>query len=153
MRLQDQASARLSSRAMDADHDRRLRVRFRKSRSAGMTRDRVAIHLEALHGEAVLAIGPEHEILHGVLGAALRGRTDQRLGEFDLLDEPLTHRAQDAVAQAGLDAHEGSSGKVEEGPARPRQYKASRGESNATQALPPAAATCYAGANTIRRMT
>src|SRR5437879_4742003 len=97
-----------------------------------MTRYRIAVHLEAFHGEAVIAIGSEHEILDRMFGAALRGKTDQRLGECDLFGKPLTHRIEDTVAQAGFDAHEGTRRKVKERP--PRQYKACRGESNALSA-------------------
>ena len=105
MRLQDQRAARLTARMVDADHDRRVGMLLGEGRAARMGRDRGAVHLEAVHGEAALLQRPEDEVLAGMLLATQRGKADQLLREGDLLGEARLDGGKDLVAKRGIERH------------------------------------------------
>jgi hypothetical protein len=98
MGLKDERAALFFARPVDADDDRRVRVRGGEFRPAGMPFDGGPIHGEAVHGVAARAKLLEHEILDRVLLAAQRGEPDKALREGDLLGESRLDRGGDLLA-------------------------------------------------------
>src|SRR5437660_1292286 len=98
MRLQDQRAALFLAWAMNADDDRRFGVLLGKRRAAGVARDRLAVHGEALHGVTALAQRAKDEILDRMLLATQGAEAHELLREGDLVGESLLDGSDDAVA-------------------------------------------------------
>ena len=81
MALQDQGTACLAARAMDANNDRRRGMLGRKRTAAGMSENLATIHGEDIDCQSSRPHLARHQVLRGVLIAARRGAAHQIGGQ------------------------------------------------------------------------
>ena len=108
MPVQDQRPADRLARTVGAHHIDRVVIVDADRRKAWMVLDLVDVDRPTVHGQPALFHGVVHEILGGVLLAALGGKAYELLQKRDLVVEQIVDRLGDGVGKGGI-SH-GSSG-------------------------------------------